>query len=110
MEPLRRWADVVIDTTRLSASDLQGKIRDKFRVTPAGMTVSIMSFGFSRGVPHNADLIFDMRFLKNPHWDAELRPKTGLDADVAEYIARGSRLCGCGRARSPICCLPPAAI
>ncbi len=86
MEPLRRWADMVIDTTRLSSSDLQSKIRDSFRTSAGTMTVSIMSFGFSRGVPHNADMIFDMRFLRNPHWDADLRPKTGLDADVAEYV------------------------
>ncbi len=87
MEPLRRWADMVIDTTRLSSSDLQTVIRDKFRVTAGRMTVSVMSFGYSRGVPHNADLVFDMRFLRNPHWDAVLRPKTGLDADVADYVA-----------------------
>jgi RNase adapter protein RapZ len=86
MEPLRRWSDVVIDTTRLSSSDLQAKIRDSFRTSSGSMTVSIMSFGFSRGVPHNADMIFDMRFLRNPHWDAELRPKTGLDQDVADYV------------------------
>jgi RNase adapter protein RapZ len=87
MGPLRRWADLVIDTTKLSASDLQAEIRAKFRVAAGSMTVSIMSFGFSRGVPHNADLLFDMRFLKNPHWDAELRPLTGLDAPVADYVA-----------------------
>lgn len=87
MGPLRRWADLVIDTTKLSSSDLQAEIRAKFRVATGGMTVSIMSFGFSRGVPHNADLQFDMRFLKNPHWNAELRPLTGLDAPVAGYIA-----------------------
>lgn len=51
------------------------------------MTVSITSFGFSRGVPPNADLIFDLRFLQNPHWDPELRPLTGLDAAVGEYVA-----------------------
>ncbi len=86
MEPLRRWADSVIDTTRLSSSELQAKLRDDFRTSAGKMTVSIMSFGFSRGVPHNADMIFDMRFLRNPHWDADLRPKTGLDQDVADYI------------------------
>ena len=46
-----------------------------------------MSFGFSRGVPRNADLVFDMRFLRNPHWDGALRPLTGLDAAVGDYIA-----------------------
>jgi UPF0042 nucleotide-binding protein len=86
MEPLRRWADIVIDTTRLSASDLQTEIRESFRTDAGKMTVSIQSFGFARGVPHNADLVFDMRFLRNPHWDAILRPKTGLDQDVADYV------------------------
>ncbi|MEE9434172.1 MAG: RNase adapter RapZ [Sphingorhabdus sp.] len=85
--PLRRWAESVIDTSRLSASDLQAEIRDRFRVeVGAPMNVSISSFGYSRGVPHNADLIFDMRFLKNPHWVEDLRPLTGLDAQVAEYV------------------------
>ena len=87
MGPLRRWADLVIDTTKLTASDLQAEIRAKFRVVADGLTVSVSSFGFSRGVPHNADLVFDMRFLKNPHWDPELRPLTGLDEDVAAYVA-----------------------
>ena len=88
MEPLRRWSDLVIDTSKLSTSELQGEIREKFRVATGGMTVSVTSFGFSRGVPHNADLIFDMRFLKNPHWDVELRPLTGLDAPVADYVSK----------------------
>lgn len=88
MEPLRRWADSVIDTSKLSASDLQSEIRERFRKdSKAVMNVSISSFGFSRGVPHNADLIFDMRFLRNPHWDAELRPLTGKDKPVADYVA-----------------------
>ena len=86
MEPLRRWADVVIDTRRMSASDLQADIRRRFRMPSGTMTVSLTSFGFSRGMPHNADLVFDMRFLRNPHWDAELRPKTGLEADVSAFI------------------------
>jgi RNase adapter protein RapZ len=94
MGPLRRWADLVIDTTKLSASDLQAEIRAKFRLANDGMTVSIMSFGFSRGVPHNADLVFDMRFLKNPHWDAQLRPLTGLDAPVADYVSKDPEYAG----------------
>jgi RNase adapter protein RapZ len=87
MGPLRRWADLVIDTSKLSASDLQAEIRDRFRIATGGMTVSVMSFGFSRGVPHNADLLFDMRFLKNPHWDPELRPLTGQNVEVAAYVS-----------------------
>jgi UPF0042 nucleotide-binding protein len=94
MGPLRRWADLVIDTTKLSASDLQGEIRKKFRVATGGMTVSVMSFGFSRGVPHNADLVFDMRFLKNPHWDPDLRPLTGLDQPVADFVSNDAEYTG----------------
>jgi RNase adapter protein RapZ len=87
MEPLRRWSDLVIDTSRMSASDLQAEVRNRFRLKQGRMTLSIISFGFSRGVPPNADLIFDLRFLQNPHWDPELRPLTGLDAAVGEYVA-----------------------
>lgn len=91
MEPLRRWAETVIDTSRLSANDLQNEIRDRFRVeTDLKMNISVSSFGYSRGVPHNADLIFDMRFLRNPHWDNELRPLTGMDAPVSVYIEQDS--------------------
>ncbi|MEQ1549965.1 RNase adapter RapZ [Sphingorhabdus sp.] len=87
MEPLRDWSDLVIDTSRMSASDLQAEIRNRFRLPDGKMTVSLVSFGFSRGVPPNADLIFDLRFLKNPHWDSELRPMTGLDQAVGDYVA-----------------------
>lgn len=87
MEPLRDWSDLVIDTSRMTASDLQAEIRNRFRQPDGKMTVSLVSFGFSRGVPPNADLIFDLRFLKNPHWDAELRPMTGLDQAVGDYVA-----------------------
>jgi len=88
MEPLRRWADSVIDTTDLSASELQSIIRERYRNrADTKMTVSITSFGYSRGVPHNADLIFDMRFLQNPHWIPELRPLTGLDQSIAEHVS-----------------------
>jgi RNase adapter protein RapZ len=86
MEPMRRWADMVIDTTKMSASDLQMAIREQFRVDTVPMNITINSFGFSRGVPHNADMIFDVRFLRNPHWDTELRPMTGLDQLVSDYV------------------------
>ena len=87
MEPLRRWAETVIDTSKLSANELQHDIRERFAgATNSHTTVSITSFGFSRGVPHNADLIFDMRFLRNPHWNDALRPLTGLDQSVADYV------------------------
>ncbi len=87
MEPLRRWAETVMDTSKLSAHDLQNEIRERFRLeSGAPMHITISSFGFSRGVPHNADMIFDMRFLRNPHWENDLRPLTGLDAAVSAYV------------------------
>ncbi|MBW4330907.1 RNase adapter RapZ [Stakelama sp. CBK3Z-3] len=88
LAPLRRWANRLIDTTRLSANDLSQEIRDDF-ATPAMRepTLSILSFGYSRGIPRNADLVFDMRFLRNPHWDDALRPGTGQDQAVADYVA-----------------------
>ncbi|WP_374418455.1 RNase adapter RapZ [Novosphingobium arvoryzae] len=89
MEPLRRWADMVISTTDFTSNDLQQAIRERFgRDAPMGTTVSITSFGFSRGMPPVADLVFDMRFLHNPHWDPELRPQTGWDAPVGEFIRK----------------------
>jgi UPF0042 nucleotide-binding protein len=87
-EPLRRWATQVIDTTSFTSNGLQQEIRGRFSLDKLSEPVlTILSFGFSRGLPRNADLVFDMRFLRNPHWVQELRPKTGLDADVGAYIA-----------------------
>ncbi len=88
LAPLREWANRLVDTTDMSANELAQKIRTDFAVDGLGEpTLSVRSFGFARGVPRNADLVFDMRFLRNPHWDAALRPGTGLDADVSAYIA-----------------------
>ena len=87
MEPLRRWADLVISTTQFSSNDLQQAIRERFGDSAVrGMTVSVSSFGFSRGMPPIADLVFDMRFLDNPHWDPVLRLQTGQDEAVAAHI------------------------
>lgn len=89
MEPLRRWADMVISTTNFTSNDLQQAIRERFaKDAPVEMTVSITSFGFSRGTPPLADLVFDMRFLDNPHWDDVLRPQTGRDEPVAAHIRK----------------------
>ncbi|WOF42846.1 RNase adapter RapZ [Sphingopyxis indica] len=88
MEPVRRWAEHVVDTTNYSSNDLQQEIRHRF--ADAGgdePALNILSFGYSRGLPRHADLVFDMRYLRNPHWDSKLRPGTGLDADVSAYIA-----------------------
>ena len=88
MEPFQRWAENVIDTSKLSAHDLQQVIRERYTSEKSPhSTITVTSFGYSRGVPHNADLVFDLRFLRNPHWDSLLRPLTGLDASVSEYVA-----------------------
>ena len=89
MSPLRRWADIVITTTAFSANQLQQAIREQFAPDSGpGMTISVTSFGFSRGMPPVADFVFDMRFLDNPHWNSELRPQTGQDLAVAEFVRR----------------------
>jgi len=88
LAPLRRWANRLIDTTDLSSNELAQQVRATFGGDGLGEpTLSVMSFGYARGIPRNADLMFDMRFLRNPHWDEKLRPGTGLDADVAAYVA-----------------------
>ncbi len=87
LDPLRRWSDQIIDSTGFSTNDLQQEVRRRFGDGErAQMVVSVMSFGFARGLPRNADLVFDVRFLRNPHWVAELREGTGLDADVAAHV------------------------
>ena len=88
LEPLRRLADHVLDTTSLGPNELKADLRARF-ADPLGdaPTLTVMSFGFARGLPRNADLVFDMRFLRNPHWVDVLRPQTGRDEPVADYIA-----------------------
>ncbi len=89
MEPLRRWADMVISTTQFTSNDLQQAIRERFLPgAPQTLTISITSFGFARGMPPIADLVFDMRFLDNPHWDPALRELTGRDAAVGEHVRK----------------------
>ena len=86
---LKAAADHLIDTTELQPNLLAQMVRDRFRErTDAHPVLSVESFGFARGLPRNADTVFDVRFLDNPFWSPELRPLTGLDAAVAEHIAR----------------------
>ncbi len=89
LEPLRRWAEIVIDTSAMATNDLQAHIRELFDdAKHAQMTLTVSSFGFARGMPPLADLVFDMRFLDNPHWVPELRDLTGKDAPVGQHIER----------------------
>ncbi len=88
LAPLRRWANRLIDTTSMSSNELAQQVRATFSADGLrGPTLSITSFGFARGLPLGADLVFDMRFLRNPHWVEDLRPGTGQDANVSAYVA-----------------------
>jgi UPF0042 nucleotide-binding protein len=88
MESLRADADLVIDTTGLTPHDLRDRMRELFAEAPpeAGLLVSIVSFGFKYGSPRDADLVLDVRFLPNPHWVDDLRPRAGTDEPVREYV------------------------
>ena len=94
LEPMRERADVVIDTTVMSAATLRSRIAAEFvpRAGAARLSVTFMSFGFKHGPPRDEDLAFDVRFLPNPHYIAELRPLTGRDPEVVAYVARDGRL------------------
>lgn len=86
---LRGRANLVIDTTNLNVHQLGQRVRAAFEdVDSGGLRASIVSFGFKYGIPIDADMVADMRFLPNPHWVEELRPLTGLDASVSEFVRR----------------------
>jgi RNase adapter protein RapZ len=87
MAPIRRLADLVIDTTRFNVHELRQFIIDRFQ-NPGRrpLLVSVVSFGFRYGIPSDADLVFDVRFLPNPHFIPRLRPFSGKDRRVARYI------------------------
>jgi UPF0042 nucleotide-binding protein len=77
----------VVDTSRYSRHDLGQAIRARFSgAFTQGLKLTVLSFGYARGVPPEADLMFDMRFLRNPHWDPALRPLAGSDAAVKAYV------------------------
>lgn len=84
---LRAAADMVIDTSNLNVHQLQERVAHAYGGPYADeLRFAVMSFGFKNGVPVDADLVLDVRFLPNPHWVPELRPKTGLSPEVAEYV------------------------
>src|ERR1039458_3407081 len=87
MEPIRKLADVVIDTTKFNVHELRRFITDRFHSRgKRPLMISLVSFGYRYGIPGDADLIFDVRFLPNPHFIARLRPFSGKDPKVARYI------------------------
>jgi len=87
LEPIRKLADVVIDTSKFNVHELRHFITERFRnPEKRPMMVSVVSFGYRYGVPSDADLVFDVRFLPNPHFVPKLRKYTGLDPKVRNYI------------------------
>ncbi len=87
MEPLRNAADWVLDTSDLPSPALRQLVERRFRPAGApGLSVLVQSFAFPRGLPRDADLVFDLRFLRNPHYDPALRPLTGRDRAVAAHV------------------------
>ncbi len=86
--PLKNAADLVIDTSDISIHDLRRLLEKAYaHDRPVRLTVTLMSFAFRHGLPREADMVFDTRFLRNPHWDRELKLLTGLDAQVRAYVA-----------------------
>jgi UPF0042 nucleotide-binding protein len=86
---LKAEADIVIDTSGLNVHQLSAKVTQAFedeRGREPRLRATVMSFGFKYGIPLDADIVLDMRFLPNPHWVPELRPLTGLDREVSEYV------------------------
>jgi UPF0042 nucleotide-binding protein len=93
LAPLRERADVVIDTTESSGAALRRRIAEEMLGADAHerMALTLLTFGFKNGPPREADLTLDVRFLPNPHYVDELRPLTGLDAEVVDYIESGTQ-------------------
>jgi UPF0042 nucleotide-binding protein len=89
MQSLKEGADLIIDTSGMSPHDLRDRIRDIFASRPeeTRVQVSLISFGFKYGLPRDADLVFDVRFLPNPHWIERLRPLPGTHAEVRAYVS-----------------------
>lgn len=93
LAPLRDAADLVLDTSELPLPALRAEIEARYGAAEAGLgglTISLISFAYPKGLPRDADLVFDARFLRNPHYDPILRPGTGLDRAVADFVVADS--------------------
>ena len=88
LQPLRALADLVVDTTRFNVHELRGQLTERFLGgnRDKNLLISCVSFGYREGVPEDADLVFDVRFLPNPHFIPKFRPLTGRHPEVAKYI------------------------
>lgn len=95
LKPVKECSDYVIDTSGVSPAQLKTRITELFLSNPAdSMTVHCISFGFKFGIPMEADLVFDVRCLPNPFYDETLRPQTGLDAPVRDYVMNKEETAG----------------
>jgi UPF0042 nucleotide-binding protein len=94
LQSIKERADFVLDTSGITAATLRRRIADEFlpRQARAKLAVTLTSFGHKHGLPRDSDIVLDMRFLPNPHWEAELRPLTGFDPQVVEYMSRDGKL------------------
>ncbi|WP_210365312.1 RNase adapter RapZ [Bacillus sp. REN3] len=89
LEELKGRAQIIYKTTDMKPKQLREKILEEFSVNKKSIfTVNVMSFGFKHGIPIDADLVFDVRFLPNPHYVDHMRPKTGLDEEVSTYVLK----------------------
>jgi len=88
LQPIRGNADIVIDTSQINVHELRERLNDIFSRELPGhpMQVSVVSFGYKHGAPRDVDLMFDVRFLANPHWEPELQPLTGRDPAVVDFV------------------------
>jgi UPF0042 nucleotide-binding protein len=86
LKPLRRIADSVLDTSDLNVHQMRRHILTEYGLSGAGLSLLFESFAYRRGLPPEADFVLDARVLPNPHWDARLRPLSGRDADVRDYL------------------------
>ena len=88
LEPVKGSADLVIDTSSLNVHQLKAQIQDLFSSVGGKdvMQLTVESFGYKHGIPLDVDLVFDVRFLPNPHWDEDLRPLSGLDQSVSDFV------------------------
>lgn len=92
LQPIRIRADVLIDTSEMSPHDLKSELLAVFEAgEDANLSVSVQSFSYKRGVPRGLDLVFDVRFLRNPHWDPNLRGLTGQSEGVVDYVTADER-------------------
>ena len=103
LEPISASASLVLDTSQMTIYELRDAIKQRLLGTKTGsMSILVQSFGFKRGVPADADLVFDVRMLPNPHWIKDLRLKSGLDAEVQEFLESQPMTARLGLKPSPI--------